>query len=129
MFTRPVPHYDREVQHVPLLVLWPEAQQLTASVTELSSPQDIYATVAYHVAAIVSPPGNYTLGYDLRALRQRRYLTVDGSDAIMLVGYQDNTIYLQDGVSYIERDGVQSQVRPDLESLIEATRDLNRFLR
>ena len=48
---------------------------------------------------------------------------------LILVGKDDNVIYSQDGESYVESHSERLQVRPNLENLIEATRDLNRFLR
>ena len=121
-------HYEREQQHVPLLVFFPDHAAAHGQVSALTSSQDIYATLAREVLHITSPLGNFTLGDTLRALRPRDYLVADHSDALILVEQRDNIVFVQDGASFIERDGVRLEVRPELESLIEATRDLNRFV-
>lgn len=121
--------YDRQVQHVPLLVFWPDGGKQGRHSEVLSSPVDIFATVAGEVVNITTAQGNYTLGAQLRTLSGRDHLLVDGSDYLMLIGRDDTVIYSQDGESYVERHSERVQVRPNLENLIEATRDLNRFLR
>ncbi|MCK0534440.1 MULTISPECIES: DUF3413 domain-containing protein [unclassified Anaerobiospirillum] len=121
--------YDRQVQHVPLLVFWPDGGKQGRHSEVLSSPVDIFATVASEVVNITTAQGNYTLGAQLRTLSGRDHLLVDGSDYLMLIGRDDTVIYSQDGESYVERHSERVQVRPNLENLIEATRDLNRFLR
>ena len=121
-------HYERAQQHVPLLVFFPQRAAAQGTSSALTSSQDIYATIAREVLTITSPLGNFTLGDTLRSLRQREYLVADQEDALILVEPRDNIIFVQDGASFIERDGVRLEVRPELESLIEATRDLNRFV-
>ena len=121
-------HYERAQQHVPLLVFFPQRAAAQGTSSALTSSQDIYATIAREVLNITSPLGNFTLGDTLRSLRQREYLVADQEDALILVEPRDNIIFVQDGASFIERDGVRLEVRPELESLIEATRDLNRFV-
>lgn len=125
------PHiYDRLIQHVPLMVYWPDENNDGVKITKLSSPLDISATYAHEVVNITTPSGNFGLGFNLRYLsNDRRHLVADQTDSIVLVGKQDNIIYDDDGASYIERNGERLQVRPNLEDLIEATRDLNRFVR
>lgn len=119
-------YYERERQHVPLVVLFPEGGH--QSKPELTCPQDIYGTIAREVLAVTSPLGNFTLGDNLRTLGEREYLVADQPEALILVGPRDNIVYLQDGVSFIERDGMRLEALPELENLIEATRDLNRFV-
>ena len=119
--------YERAQQHVPLLLWFPDDAMRGQSST-LTSPQDIYATIAREVLNITSSLGNFTLGHTLRAPGARDYLVADQNDALILVRSRDNIVYLQDGASFIERNGERLEVRPDLESLIEATRDLNRFV-
>lgn len=120
--------FARQKQHVPLLVLWPQGQ-IGSSVNFLSSPQDMVATIASEVLHITTPSGNFTLGDNLKQLPDRDFLIVDGQNELVLVGKQDTVIYSQDGSSYVERDGKQLQIRPNLEDLIRSTRDLNRFLK
>ena len=121
-------HYERARQHVPLIVLFPQKAQFQGVSSELTTSQDLYATIAREVLGITSPLGNFTLGADLRALTSREYLVADQAEALILVGKRDNIVYVQDGASLIERDGARVEGRPELESLIEATRDLNRFM-
>lgn len=121
--------FDRIVQHVPLIVLWPDEQRKARNSEILSSHLDIFATVAQNGVNITTQTGNYTLGASLKNLGNRDFLLVDGSQMLILVGKDDNVIYSQDGESYVERHSERLQVRPNLENLIEAMRDLNRFLR
>lgn len=121
--------FDRVVQHVPMIVLWPDEQRKARNNEILSSHIDIFATVAQDVVSITTPSGNYTLGLNLKNLGEREFLIVDNSQMLILVGKDDNVIYSQDGESYVESHSERLQVRPNLENLIEATRDLNRFLR
>ena len=146
-------HFDRERQHVPLMVMWPQnhpeqlvfktgsehnpepesaapvqAQQGT-SCDQLTSPWDISATIARNVLHITTPSGNFTLGGDISSCPLRDYLIADGKDELVLIERKDNIIYSYDGSSYVERQGERLQVRPNLENLIESMRDLNRFLR
>lgn len=121
--------FERLVQHVPLIVLWPHEQRKARNCEFLSSPSDIFALIASDVVNITTPTGNYSLGQSLKNLSDRSYLLVDGLDHMMLVGKDDTIIYSQEGDSYVERNSERMQVRPNLENLIEATRDLNRFLR
>lgn len=123
------PRFNRDVQHVPMFILWPDKSQIGTSVNLLSSPQDLSATIAAEILHITTPSGNFTLGRNMRELIDREYLIADGANELILIGKKDNTIYSQDGASFIERQGERLQVRPDLESLIESMRDLNRFLR
>lgn len=121
--------FERLVQHVPLMVFWPDEQRKARNSEFLSSPADIFALVASDVVNITTPSGNYTLGQNLKNLGDRPYLVVDGFERMMLVSKDDTVIYSQEGDSYVERNSERMQVRPNLENLIEATRDLNRFLR
>lgn len=122
--------FNRQKQHVPLFVLWPDRTGIGSSVNNLSSPQDIVATLAREVLRITTSSGNFTLGDNLKNLPDREYLIADSDDSqLVLIGRQDIIIYSHDGSSYAERDGRQLQVRPNLENLIRSTRDINRFLR
>lgn len=125
--------FDREVQHVPLMVLWPQEvhqkPMVGSEVHNLSSPQDLSATIAREILHVTTSVGNFSLGASLKELPDRPYVAVDGVDELILVGKENNIIYSMDGSSYIENNGERLPVRPNLENLIEATRDLNRFLR
>ena len=121
--------FDRQVQHVPLMVFWPDGGNAGKEVTTLTSAQDISATIAQDVVHITTPCNKFSLGWNLKDIPARPYLISESSEGLILVGEQDNIVYLQDGASYIERNGQRLQVRPNLETLIRATRDLNRFLR
>ncbi len=121
--------FDRDVQHVPLMILWPNRDSQNTVVKNLTSPQDICATYGASAVNITTPAGNYTLGKDLSSSSGHEILVSDNGDNLILIGKKHNTVYSSDGSSYVERDGRLLQVRPDLESLIESTRDLNRFIR
>lgn len=122
--------FNRKKQHVPLFIMWPDRYGIGSSEDKLSSLRDLVATMAQEVLHITTSTGNFTLGENLRHLSKRDFLIVDGLDAhLVLLGEQDTVIFSKDGSSYVERDGRQLQVRPNLEDLIRATRDINRFLK
>lgn len=121
--------FDRNVQHVPLMILWADREKQNTAVQALTSPQDICATYGATAVNITTPEGNYTLGRDLSTGVGHRILISDSGDSLILVGEKHNTVYSTDGSSFVERDGRILQSRPELESLIESTRDLNRFVR
>lgn len=193
-------HFDREVQHVPLMILWPQevlsaklakatvlasktdettadvvANEMAVAVQEaegsekveaivanapqeiqastnavkvphdiegsillnvqhsscnnLTSPWDISATIAQEVLHIKTSVGNFSLGNNLKSCSVRDFLIADEIEELILLEREDNIIYSHDGFSYVERYGERLQVRPNLENLIKAMRDLNRFLR
>lgn len=100
-----------------------------SSCDNLTSPWDISATIAQEVLHIKTPVGNYSLGKNLKSCGVRDFLIADGIEELILLEREDNIIYSHDGFSYVERYGERLQVRPNLENLIKAMRDLNRFLR
>ena len=121
--------FDRGVQHVPLMILWSDREKQNTAVQALTSPQDICATYGATAVNITTPEGNYTLGRNLNSGAGHRILISDSGDSLILIGDKHNTVFSSDGSSFVERDGRILQARPELESLIESTRDLNRFVR
>lgn len=121
--------FDRLVQKVPLIIIWPDGANQGTTVNNISSLQDIPATVAADVLNITTVSGNFTLGSNLKELPSRDFLISDRPNELVLVGKRDTTIYDQEGSSYIERDGKKLPTSPNLENLIQSSRDLNRFLR
>lgn len=121
--------FDRMVQKVPLIILWPDGSNQGNAVNSISSLQDIPATVAAEALNITTVSGNFTLGTNLKHINDRDFLISDRQNELVLVGKRDTTIYDQEGSSYIERDGKKLPTSPNLENLIQSSRDLNRFLR
>lgn len=121
--------FDRGVQHVPLMILWADREKQNTAVQDLTSPQDICATYGATAVNITTPEGNYTLGRNLNSGAGHRILISDSGDSLILIGDKHNTVFSSDGSSFVERDGRILQARPELESLIESTSDLNRFVR
>ncbi|WP_308498845.1 DUF3413 domain-containing protein [uncultured Anaerobiospirillum sp.] len=121
--------FDRGVQHVPLMILWADREKQNTAVQALTSHQDICATYGATAVNITTPEGNYTLGRNLNSGAGHRILISDSGDSLILIGDKHNTVFSSDGSSFVERDGRILQARPELESLIESTRDLNRFVR
>lgn len=121
--------FDRGVQHVPLMILWADREKQNTAVQALTSHQDICATYGATAVNITTPEGNYTLGRNLNSGAGHRILISDSGDSLILIGDKHNTVFSSDGSSFVERDGRILQARPELESLIESSRDLNRFVR
>lgn len=121
--------YNRSKQHVPLFIAWPDKSQIGTNINEISSPQDINATIASEILKITTPEHYYTLGNSLKSLKERDFIIADHKEYLNLIRKEDNTFYLQDGASFVEKDGKKLQIKPNLEDLILSTRDLNRFLK
>lgn len=121
-------YFDRRRQHVPLMILWPHADKVATSSTELASPFDIAPTLGAEVLGVITEPEMYSLGHDLRSLPRRDFIISDEGGDIVLVGERLNVVYTAEGKSFRESAGRELPEAPHLDDLISAMRDLNRFM-
>ena len=118
--------FNRDCQHVPLIIKWPGSDNMSVAVNKLSSPFDLPATVATEILQVTTDPADYSLGENLKELSDRRFIVSDEPE-IILIGSKDTTVYSDEGSALIEDNGKALRIRPNLENLIRAMRTLNRF--
>ena len=121
-------YYDRLKEHVPLFILWPNQDNLGVSSTVLSSHYDLAATIGAEILGITNKAATYSLGHDLRSLPKRDYVVSDEDSDIVLVGEQYCAIYTKHGEVLAQSGGREIEANLELEELISAMRDLNRFM-
>ena len=119
--------FNRERQHIPLIIMWPEDYNRGVSELDVSSIFDLAPTVGQEALGIVNPSAEYSLGCDLRQMYKREFIPVSRNKQLLLIGAYFVTIYTRAGNAYSENYGKQVQVKPNLANLISAMRDLNRF--
>ena len=120
--------YPRQRQHVPFIVIWPNGQKRGVSCQDLTSHFDFAPTVGRELLGIVSDPSSYSLGRDLLNPGSRSYLTTQEGNSLILISPRSVSIYKSNGEAYTENGGENKAITPDLEHLIGATRELNRFI-
>lgn len=118
--------FNRQMAHVPLLLIWPEGENIAVSNNNLASTFDLSATVASDILGINNDPNTYSLGISLKNLPPRDFVPAYSND-IFMIGPSYTIIYSSDGNSFIENRGQISKVKPNLEGLIRALTQLNRF--
>lgn len=120
--------YPRQRQHVPFIVIWPDGLKRGVSCQDLTSHFDFAPTVGRELLGIVSDPASYSLGRDLLNPGSRSYLTTQDGNSLILISPRSVSIYKSNGEAYTESGGEYKAITPDLEHLIGATRELNRFI-
>lgn len=119
--------FPRQMQHVPLILIWPDARARGVSIDELTSHFDFAATVGREVLGIANDSSEYSLGQSLDLRSPREYLITTRRSDLILIAPRSVSIYKSNGDAYVENDGKQKAISPNLEHLIGATRELNRF--
>lgn len=120
--------FSRDCSHVPLIVIRPDGQSRGVSVSSITSHFDLAPSVGAEILGITTPASEYSLGEDIFAnLRDREFIATVHKNDLILIGQRSVSIYKKNGNAYIESDGTQKPISPNLEQLIEALRQLNRF--
>ncbi len=119
--------YPRQRQHVPMIIIWPNGQHRAVSEDAITSHFDISPTIGREILGIVSDSSTYSLGKDMAVPAKRSYITTTSDDSLVLIGDRSVTIYKSNGDAFTENGGNKTAINPDLEHLIGATRELNRF--
>lgn len=110
-----------------MIIIWPNGQRRAVSEDAITSHFDIAATIGREILGISSDSSTYSLGKDMAVPVKRSYITTTSDDSLVLIGDRSVTIYKSNGDAYTENGGNKTAVNPDLEHLIGATRELNRF--
>lgn len=118
--------FNREKQRVPLIIKWPHNLNVDHNNSDLASAFDISPTIGANVAGILNETAQYSIGEDLLQPQNREFIPIENRDLI-LIGSQYTTIYTINGKAVVENQNQVKNARPNLENLIRAMRDLNRF--
>ena len=119
--------YDRVMQHVPMIAVWPNKAMRGASSSFIASSYDFSATVARECLGITSDTRNFSMGRSLLDGRDRDFVVTTSDKNLILISNLSTTVYSRDGRSFIETADGSVPVKPNLENLIRAMRELNRF--
>ena len=117
--------YDTKAQRVPLYIIYPDNAH-TGTITSLATAFDISPTILKDVFGVKNDSAIFCTGYNLNNLPKREYIVVDKPE-ILLVSNGYTTVYTQSGQSFVEKQDTKTQVKPNLENLIQAMQILNRF--
>ena len=119
--------YSMAKGHVPLIVLWPRNTLRGVKFTTVSSHFDIASTVGEEILGIKTPSSKYSIGNSLLKLADRDYFVTNMGASLLLISNNAVTVYRKNGRAYIEKDGEKTVIHPNLETLIQAMSELNRF--
>ena len=119
--------YSMAKGHVPLIVLWPRNTLRGVKFTTVSSHFDIASTVGEEILGIKTPSSKYSIGNSLLKLADRDYFVTNMGASLLLISNNAVTVYRKNGRAYIEKDGKKTVIHPNLETLIQAMSELNRF--
>ncbi len=119
--------YSRKQQRVPFIVISPDAQHKGVAKDVLTSSFDINPTIAVEILGITTPCVNYGIGEDVLTLKERDYIPTTHNNMLLLITNDAVTVYKRNGKVVTDTEGVLRPTKPDLENLIRAMRDFNRF--
>ena len=119
--------FSREQQRVPLLIKWPYGRNLDRRNPALASAFDLSPTLGAHVALIASDAAQYSMGMDLMHAGDRDFIPIEHQGSLLLLGREYTTVFTKKGRAFVENHNQIMHLRPNLENLIRAMRDLNRF--
>lgn len=119
--------YSKSAQHVPLIVMWPSDSLKGVSFKNISSHFDFAPTVGVEILGIQTPYSRYAIGSSLLRISDRDYFVTSKGSSLLLISKDAVTVYRKNGRAYIEKNGEKRVIQPNLETLIRAISELNRF--
>ena len=119
--------YPKKMQRVPFIIMWPENSLKGISVNSLTSHFDLSSTLGVEILGIKTPCVNYGLGNSVLKVIDRDHIVTTKGNSLLLISKDAVIVYKKNGKVQRDDDGVVKTVRPNLENLIRAMRDLNRF--
>ena len=119
--------FSRKEHRVPMIVISPDEDMKGISNKFISSHFDITPTVGVEILGIKTPCVNYGIGDDLFTLSQRDYIPTTKGNNLLLISQDNISVYKRNGKVVADDEGDLKPVKPNLENLIRAMRDLNRF--
>ena len=112
---------------MPLIVITPNESKKGVSITKLTSSFDFVPTLGIEILGIKTPYVNYAIGNNLFSKEEKPYIVSTGGNELLLISKEKVTNYKKNGKAYIFKDGTKQNARTNLEDLIKAMRELNRF--
>ena len=119
--------FSKRKQRVPFIIINPEAESKGVSKTVLTSSFDINPTIAVEILGVTTPCVNYGIGDDVLTLADRDYIPTTQGNTLLLISQDAVTIYKRNGKVVTITDKDTKPARANLENLIRAMRDFNRF--
>lgn len=119
--------YSKHRQHVPLIALWPQNSLKGASFNALSSNFDLAPTIGTEILGVKTPCANYSIGNSLLKNYGRDYILSTSGYSLLLISRDNVTVYRKNGLAHTDNEGIKKDIKPNLETLIRAMRELNRF--
>ena len=119
--------FSMRQQHVPMIALWPQDSLKGISYNNLTSNFDIAPTMGLEILGVTTPCVNYSIGNSLLKIVNRDYLLTTQGRSLLLISNNAVTVYKRNGKVHIDEGGKIRDAKPNLENLIKAMRELNRF--
>ena len=119
--------YSKKKQRVPFIIINPDAENKGVTRNVLTSSFDINPTIAVEILGVTTPCVNYGIGDDVLALEQRDYIPTTQGNNLLLISQDAVTIYKRNGKVVTTTEEEIRPARANLENLIRAMRDFNRF--
>lgn len=120
--------FNLKTQHVPLIMLLPNASIKGVSYQKLTSAFDFVPTLSIEILGVQTPCVNYSIGNNLLGSEDKEHIVTTHANELLLIDKNKVTFYRKNGRAYVYNDKGQKQyIQPNLETLIRAMRDLNRF--
>lgn len=118
--------YNRESNHVPLIVSWPDTV-IPAKITALTSSQDIAPTISKEVLGIQNNIDTYSTGANIRDLEDRDWILSGSNDEIHIISLKQTTVFDKHGNASIYGNSSEETNQPNMATLIKAIKILNKF--
>lgn len=119
--------YSKKKQRVPFIIINPDSENKGVSKNILTSSFDINPTIAVEILGVTTPCVNYGIGDNVLALEQRDYIPTTQGNNLLLISQDAVTIYKRNGKVVNTTEEEIRPARANLENLIRAMRDFNRF--
>lgn len=119
--------YSMSAQHVPMILMLPDNGLRGVSFFNISSHFDLVPTFAIEILGIQTPCSNYAIGNSLLKLPQRDFIISSKGASLLMISKNKVVVYRKNGKAYIDNNGQKQDTKPNLETLIRAMSEINRF--
>ncbi|MGN0902230.1 MAG: DUF3413 domain-containing protein [Succinivibrio sp.] len=119
--------YSRSRQHVPFIAIWPDNTLKGVAENILTTHFDLVPTFAIEILGVTTPCVKYSIGSSLRSGDNRDYIISSSGNSLLVISKDAVRVYRSNGRAYIDDEGKRTDIKPNLETLIRAISDINRF--
>lgn len=120
--------YNRDRQHVPFIVISGLDTFKQKVYKDISSHFDIAPSILEFALGTTTKSWYYAVGQNIFNQNNVKENFVLKNDDLLFISKYNTIVYTDEGTSYIEKDGNQYKIKPNLEDLIEAMQNINRFI-